>query len=74
LVLFEIDRADQVIMVGDRKHDVHGARNLGTKFIGVTWGYGPTNEFSDERVDVTVDAAADLVEAIVAVEPTSRRT
>ena len=64
--LFDVSRADDVIMVGDRKHDVHGARRLGTRFIGVTWGYGPTDEFVHERVEVTVDTARELVAAIVA--------
>jgi len=65
LSLFDVGRVDEVVMVGDRKHDVRGARNLGTRFIGVTWGYGPENEFTDEQVDVTVDTAKNLVEAII---------
>ena len=65
LDLFHVERADDVVMVGDRKHDVHGARNLGTRFIGVTWGYGPADEFTVERVDVTVDSPQGLLEALM---------
>ena len=31
-------------MIGDRKHDIEGAMNLGIKSIGVTWGYAPAGE------------------------------
>jgi phosphoglycolate phosphatase len=31
-------------MIGDRKHDVESAKNLGINSIGVTWGYAPTGE------------------------------
>jgi phosphoglycolate phosphatase len=32
------------VMVGDRCHDVVGARNNGFRAIGVTWGYGTQEE------------------------------
>ena len=72
--VFDVGRVEEVVMVGDRKHDLHGARNLGTRFIGVTWGYGPASEFADERVEVTVDSPRDLVEAIVITDPTRAAT
>jgi phosphoglycolate phosphatase len=31
-------------MVGDREHDVHGARAHGIDTIGVLWGYGDADE------------------------------
>ncbi len=34
------------IMVGDRKHDIIGARNMGIDSIGVTYGYGSFEELS----------------------------
>lgn len=33
-----------VIMVGDREHDVYGAREHGIETIGVRWGYGSPGE------------------------------
>ncbi len=36
--------AEQVIMVGDRDHDVLGAMHNGIVCIGVTWGYGSPEE------------------------------
>lgn len=38
---------DQVIMVGDKEHDVYGAREAGLDCIAVTYGYG-----SKEELDV----------------------
>ena len=38
------DRPGRVVMVGDREHDVRGARDLSTDFIGATWGYGSVAE------------------------------
>lgn len=34
----------RAVMVGDRKHDVEGARANGIAAIAVTWGYGPPDE------------------------------
>jgi phosphoglycolate phosphatase len=33
-------------MIGDRKHDIIGARNTGIDSIGVTYGYGSFEELS----------------------------
>lgn len=34
----------RIVMVGDREHDVHGARSHGIGTIGVLWGYGDADE------------------------------
>jgi phosphoglycolate phosphatase len=34
----------EVVMIGDRKHDVHGAHHHQIKCIGVTYGYAEGNE------------------------------
>lgn len=36
--------AGETVMVGDRRHDVEGARAVGARSIGVTWGYGSREE------------------------------
>lgn len=41
-------RPDDVVMVGDREHDVLGAREHGIDCIGVRWGYSTPGEL--ERV------------------------
>lgn len=37
-------RERRAVMVGDRKHDVEGARANGIAAIAVAWGYGPPDE------------------------------
>lgn len=37
------------MMVGDRKHDIIGARNNGIKTIAVTYGYGSNEELLQEQ-------------------------
>lgn len=37
----------RILMVGDRHHDVHGAREHGIDTIGVLWGYGDAEELTD---------------------------
>jgi len=39
-----LDVDARLIMVGDREHDVHGARAHGIDTIGVLWGYGSQEE------------------------------
>lgn len=35
---------DEVAMVGDRRHDVEGARKVGVVCVGVLWGFGCRDE------------------------------
>lgn len=51
-----IDPSDAV-MVGDREHDVHGARAAGVATLGVAWGYGAPGELA-------AAGAASLVETV----------
>jgi len=41
----DIDKLDEVIMVGDRKYDIIGANAVGIDSIGVLYGYGSASEF-----------------------------
>ncbi len=34
----------ETIMIGDRKFDMHGARNNALRAVGVLWGYGSRDE------------------------------
>ncbi|MFD6510226.1 HAD family hydrolase [Bacillus sp. NPDC060175] len=40
---------EEMVMIGDRKHDVIGASSNGIASIGVLYGYGNENELSDAR-------------------------
>ncbi len=51
-------------MIGDREHDVLGARANGTYAIGVTWGYGSRVELEAAGADRVVDTLEELVSAL----------
>ncbi|GAC1316754.1 MAG: hypothetical protein NVSMB16_13490 [Acidimicrobiales bacterium] len=44
LEAMETDRAETCIMIGDREHDVAGAKANSVYSVGVTWGYGTARE------------------------------
>ena len=39
-------QSHSIVMMGDRRHDVEGAREYGIDTIGVLWGYGTAEELS----------------------------
>ncbi|GAA1475179.1 HAD-IA family hydrolase [Corynebacterium felinum] len=45
-VLSQLTRHDTTVMIGDRLHDVEGARSHSIPTIVVGWGYGNANEWS----------------------------
>ena len=45
-VLENLDSPERAIMIGDREHDVLGARVTGLDAIAVTWGYGSATEIA----------------------------
>lgn len=60
----EIGVGENAVMVGDRKHDIAGARANQLKSIGVTYGYGSRDELQDAGADKIVDKPEDLLSAI----------
>jgi len=48
------------VMVGDREHDVHGARVHGIDTVGVLWGYGSAEELTAAGAVTLAQAPADL--------------
>jgi phosphoglycolate phosphatase len=53
-----------VVMVGDRVHDVLGARANGVASIAVRWGYGSLDELTTGGPDVIVTSPAEVVRHI----------
>lgn len=51
---------ETVVMVGDRKHDVEGAKNNGLQSIGVLYGYGDRPELEAEGATVIAESVAHL--------------
>ena len=57
--------AEPLVMVGDREHDVHGARAHGIDTVGVTWGYAAPGELVTAGAAELVDTPAELVDAVL---------
>ncbi len=56
---------EDCVMIGDRSHDVRGARANGLRSIGVLWGYGSRNELTEAGAD---QLCADLGELRLAID------
>lgn len=55
---------DRVVMVGDRKYDILGAKAVGIASIGVLYGFGNEKELLDagaDRIAATVDDLYDII-------------
>ena len=57
--------ADAMVMVGDRKHDIHAAHANGVKAIGVAWGYGAPAELAAAGADTIIAVPGELVEMYI---------
>ncbi len=53
---------EQVVMVGDRKHDVQGAKTAGVECIGVEYGFAPPGELKEAGADWIVPSVEKLEE------------
>ena len=56
-------RADNIIMVGDTKFDVLGAKHHGIRTVGVSWGYGKV----EDMVSAGAVAIADTMEELLCI-------
>lgn len=56
---------EQVVMVGDRKHDILGAKEAGLQSIGVLYGYGDREEFEEAGADYMVETVPQLKEMLL---------
>ena len=59
------DGAQKIIMIGDREHDIIGAKETGIACIGVTWGYGTRQELETAGADSIVDSTDELYRMIL---------
>ena len=53
-----------VMMVGDRKHDVIGAKENGIPCVGVLFGYGSREELLEAGADALVESVKELGEVL----------
>lgn len=56
----EITDLSSVVMVGDREHDIVGAKKAGLDSIGVLYGYGGLEELQNAGATYIVEQAADV--------------
>lgn len=53
------------IMIGDRKHDILGAKKVGITSIGVTFGYAEDGELEEAGADFVISSPQELLSCIV---------
>ena len=56
--------ASQTIMIGDRKHDIQGAKTNRVHCVGVHWGYGDPEELEMAGADQLITTPLDLIPAL----------
>ena len=55
---------NESIMIGDRMHDIIGAKEAGIKSIGVTFGYAEDGELEESGADFIVESSSELLSCI----------
>ncbi len=60
---FNID-IDNAVMIGDREHDILGAKYNGVKTIGVLYGFGSKEELENAGVDYIAENTKDIYNII----------
>lgn len=56
---------EEVVMIGDRKYDILGAKEIGTSSIGVTFGYAEDGELEKAGADFIVETTNELLNCIL---------
>lgn len=67
------NRREEVVLVGDRKYDIIGARQRGVGTIGVSYGYGSREELELEWPDCIVDTVTELRNVLIGQARAGRR-
>lgn len=60
----EIKNVERVVMIGDRSHDIVGAKQNGLDSIGVLYGFGSERELKKAGADILVKSIAELKKQI----------
>jgi len=55
-----INSIKKAIMIGDRKHDIIGAKEMGIESIGVLYGYGDLQEITNAKATYIAKSVEDL--------------
>ncbi|MBO9130778.1 HAD family hydrolase [Bacillus sp. 165] len=60
LLQYPNSETTEFIMIGDRKHDIIGAKNMLVHSVGVTWGYGSITELESIKPTHIVKSVSEL--------------
>ncbi len=58
----DITDTSKVVMIGDRKYDIAGAKKFGIKTIAVHYGYGSEEELTNSNPDFSAETVKQLTE------------
>jgi phosphoglycolate phosphatase len=61
---FENPQKQEYLMIGDRKHDIMGAKEAGIDSIGVLYGYGSEEEISNAGPTYAVKSVKELLDLL----------
>lgn len=59
-----IKNLSEVIMIGDREHDIIGAKEVGINSIGVLYGYGSLEELTAANASYIAKTTKDIIQII----------
>jgi len=65
LTELKITNQQGVVMIGDREHDIHGAKEHELASVGVLWGYGDEDELITAGATHITATVADLHELLI---------
>ncbi len=67
-------KAEESLMVGDREHDVLGAKAVGLPCLGVLWGYGSREELENAGAAALAETPAQMAALILRMQAGERGT
>ena len=65
LEMYGIEDKSEVIMIGDRKFDILGAKENGLASMGVLYGFGDKEELTEAGADYIVETAEDIAKRLL---------
>ena len=61
----ELTDLSDVLMVGDRKYDIEGARECGLSCMGVLYGFGNREELEEAGAEYIAETVEDMVQILI---------
>lgn len=58
------NKKDQMILIGDRKFDILGAKKCGIQAVGILWGFGSKQEFRENGAELICETPFDVERVI----------